>query len=589
MKFFSHFCALLLFCFSTYAGSAEIKLGILKTLGNESESDFLQTTQRYLKKRFDPNQLIVRTFDLPGLEKAIKSEEINFFISNPGFYASIQNKLDTSIIASIRYSNASQPDKSLGSAFLTLKKRDDLTQIDQLKGKVACVVAPNAYGGLYIASGELLKRRLNPENFFDHLVYTGYPMPKVLTYLEENHCDVGIVRTCLLEDFIEKRKIPPDRFRVIEPKEETSGFTCSRSTDLYPGWVIAATKITSNSLKKEVAKELLQMPDVNGNSWTVPENLNAVDNLYRDLKVGHYEYLRDWSWWEFVREYWGLLAVLVFFVLASVSYTRILETQVQRKTVMLRKALKDKEREHNEAERTKRNLVDLEKISVVGMLSSMIAHELRQPLAVIRNYCEGLRTVLEEKQNLSALEEEVFKVLDEQTQKASSIIEHMRLLVKGKEVQKQKIDVREFVSKVVQDFKRLGGDIQPKVKFDLDKNEIANVMMDPVQMEIVVLNLLNNSLEAIHQQNSLPEIQVIVKSKDDSVSICVINEGILQGIESMENIFKIKHSKKESGLGLGLAISARIMESHKGKLIIESKDGKVFAWIKIPKKQKNGV
>lgn len=56
--------------------------------------------------------------------------------------------------------------------------------------------------------------------------------------------------------------------------------------------------------------------------------------------------------------------------------------------------MKEKLAEHQAAVSANRHLHDMEKINLVGMLSSMIAHELRQPLTVIRNYSEALRDIL---------------------------------------------------------------------------------------------------------------------------------------------------------------------------------------------------
>lgn len=572
------FIPLLLFTSKLYAET--IHLGILNTSGNEAENVLYAETASVLKDKLKPRNVEVSTYDLPGLEKAIAAGKLDFFISNPGFYVSSRQKLDTTALASQSNQFFGRPDRALGSVFVVPKQSSHIYSLRDLRGKSVCAVAPNAYGGLYIALGELNRRGFDPDKFFSSIHYSGYPMPKVLEELKAGKCEAAIVRTCLLEELSASGQIKENEFRVIEPRPSLSKEHCIRSTELYPGWVFAATKNTSEALRKETTKILFSLPAVQGNEWSVPRNFADLDNLYKNLKVGHYEYLRNWDWKEFIRNYWSFILIVFVVMIAVFLHNLILKQQVERRTERLRQTMKEKLAEHQAAVNANRHLHDMEKINLVGMLSSMIAHELRQPLTVIRNYSEGLRDIVHSPDYDAKVLEEALKVVDEQSIRASSIIEHMRGLIKGKESKVQEVNLNSLVPSVIDTYKELGGKYE--IKFVTSAAAPITVQIDPTQFEIVLLNLLNNASEAITQQETKPVITVGVSCKNGEAAVSVTNEGFLEHRESFNNLFAVKNSTKANGLGFGLAIAARVIERWGGQLSLRQHNKEVIACILLP-------
>lgn len=572
------FIPLLLFTSKLYAET--IHLGILNTSGNEAENVLYAETASVLKDKLKPRNVEVSTYDLPGLEKAIAAGKLDFFISNPGFYVSSRQKLDTTALASQSNQFFGRPDRALGSVFVVPKQSSHIFSLRDLRGKSVCVVAPNAYGGLYIALGELNRRGFDPDKFFSSVHYSGYPMPKVLEELKAGRCEAAIVRTCLLEELSASGQIKENEFRVIEPRPSGSKEHCIRSTELYPGWVFAATKNTSEALRKETTKILFSLPAVQGNEWSVPRNFADLENLYKNLKVGHYEYLRNWDWKEFIRNYWSFILIVFVVMIAVFLHNLILKQQVERRTEWLRQTMKEKLAEHQAAVSANRHLHDMEKINLVGMLSSMIAHELRQPLTVIRNYAEGIKEIAHSPDYDTKVLEEALKVVDEQSIRASSIIEHMRGLIKGKESKVRDVDLNSFVPTVIDTYKELGGKYE--IKFVTSAAAPTTVQIDPTQFEIVLLNLLNNASEAVTQQETKPVINVGVSCKNGEAAVSVTNEGFLEHRESFNNLFAVKNSTKANGLGLGLAIAARVIERWGGQLSIHQHNKEVIACILLP-------
>ena len=151
------FIPLLLFSSQLYAET--IHLGILNTSGNEAENVLYAETASVLKNKLKPRNVEVSTYDLPGLEKAIATGKLDFFISNPGFYVSSRQKLDTTALASQSNQFFRRPDRALGSVFVVPQQNGNNFSLRDLKGKSVCAVAPGVLGvtGVETLHGASLK------------------------------------------------------------------------------------------------------------------------------------------------------------------------------------------------------------------------------------------------------------------------------------------------------------------------------------------------------------------------------------------------------------------------------------------------
>lgn len=174
---------------------------------------------------------------------------------------------------------------------------------------------------------------------------------------------------------------------------------------------------------------------------------------------------------------------------------------------------------------------------------------------------------------------EALNILDEQAVKASNIVEHLRRLIKGKEMQIREENLSQLIPSIISSFHEFGGKCQ--VEYSSKPASPIFAQVEPTQFEIVLLNLLNNASEAISQQHTeaIISLSVIV---EEEIKILVANSGLLKDQQSFENLFAIKNSSKATGLGLGLAISARIVERWSGRLSINQHNNKVIACITLP-------
>ena len=128
---------------------------------------------------------------------------------------------------------------------------------------------------------------------------------------EHGEVDAGIVRACLPEQLARQGELRLAEFRVLSHRQE-EGLPCALSTPLYPNWPIAVTRHTDTALAKEVAHALLSMPaGSEGPTWTVPADYQPVHDLYRELRIGPYAYLRDITPEGLLRRFWPWLVIVM--------------------------------------------------------------------------------------------------------------------------------------------------------------------------------------------------------------------------------------------------------------------------------------
>ena len=220
-------------------------------------------------------------------------------------------------------------------------------------------------------------------------------------------------------------------------------------------------------------------------------------------------------------------------------------------------------------------LVHVARLSTMGEMSTGIAHELNQPLSAIANFANGCARRLRlgigsEEELLSALSQ-----ISAQANRAAEIIKRLRALVTRQHLVRHEVDVNHLVVEVC----RL-------LAHDLRKQEIAvekalysgslTVRADTVQIEQALINLLRNALDAMKDLAALERRLKVTTGIADNGMVFISVEDSGAGIKpsDMEHLFDAFYTTKETGMGMGLAITQTIIEDHHGKIHAESWPGK---------------
>lgn len=214
-------------------------------------------------------------------------------------------------------------------------------------------------------------------------------------------------------------------------------------------------------------------------------------------------------------------------------------------------------------------LVQAAKLTTVGELTGEIAHEINSPLAIINLAAyQALKNLESEKTNLKLITQKL-KLVESTVQRISLIISGLKNFVRSSE----KTPMIETVSvqKVIEDTLILIEDKYKKANITLtvDTRNDCEIKCVPTLLSQVILNLLNNSFDAI-QGYVKPWVKIMIQPGDEIIKITVMDSGagIPPEVQAMimEPFFT---TKEQDGTGLGLSISQDIIESINGKLYYE--------------------
>jgi PAS domain S-box-containing protein len=211
------------------------------------------------------------------------------------------------------------------------------------------------------------------------------------------------------------------------------------------------------------------------------------------------------------------------------------------------------------------------RLSTIGGLVSEIAHEINQPLHAISNYSQAGINVLEKMpQHLRSNLFPWLTQISEQTNRAAEIIRRATHFTRKAPVRWSTVSINELVRdclKVIGYALRIH---QVELHCDLSE-DLPTVVADAIQIQQVVINLVRNGIEAMEE--TPPEnrqITVATSYFDETVQVAVSDTGSGLPEENSVMLFEPFFTTKPDGLGLGLAVSQSIIQSHGGRLWMES-------------------
>jgi two-component system sensor kinase FixL len=220
-------------------------------------------------------------------------------------------------------------------------------------------------------------------------------------------------------------------------------------------------------------------------------------------------------------------------------------------------------------------LVHVSRLTAMGEMASTLAHELNQPLSAIANLLTGSRRLID--RGREADQTKVRDAIDRaatQALRAGEVIHRMRDFVRRGASERGP----ESLSKLIEEASALAligeKDRQVDVRLALDSAADA-VFADRVQVQQVLLNLIRNGIDAMHDGETRRRALVITTEVTDEgwsrVSVADTGPGIAP--EVLERLFQPFMTTKPQGMGVGLSISRSIIEAHGGRIWAEANPG----------------
>ncbi|WP_305025913.1 ATP-binding protein [Paenibacillus lacisoli] len=208
-----------------------------------------------------------------------------------------------------------------------------------------------------------------------------------------------------------------------------------------------------------------------------------------------------------------------------------------------------------------------EKLTTVGQLAAGVAHEIRNPLTTLRGF-------LQFQQETQKLNPQHIDLMLSELDRINLIVSEFLILAKPQAVRFQDKDLRFILGDVVSllDSQAHLYDVQFDLK--LGQQE-AMVHCEENQLKQVFINVLKNSMEAMPKGGHIRMILSLhAKDQQAMAELVIEDEGIGIPADMMAKLGEPFLTNKESGTGLGLMVSQRIIQSHGGTLEIESEEGK---------------
>lgn len=216
-----------------------------------------------------------------------------------------------------------------------------------------------------------------------------------------------------------------------------------------------------------------------------------------------------------------------------------------------------------EKKKQKEMLHRQEKLSALGQLAAGVAHEIRNPLTSMKGYTEFL--LMDEKEESRR---EHFDIILDEIERVNDIVEEFMLLAKPKSDLLAVKNVNSIISNTLSLFIYELKKKKVDLSFETNVAELL-VLCDEQRLKQIFINFVKNSVEAMPSGGKLI---ITIEKQDGYAKIIVADTGIGIPKDKLSMIGDPFFTTKENGTGLGLMISFEIIQSHNGKLEIESKE-----------------
>lgn len=533
--------------------------------------------------------LVLKHLDRLTIEDLLQDGLIDFLISGPDFYANLSFEDRVKPMSMLWRPQASSPGHSMASTIVVRHDNDKLYTLNDIAhtGVKIKGVAKTSFAGFLAAQDPFAKMDYPFQLLFDSATFASSKSPlEVLNDVKYGYTDVGIVPACQIEYYMSKNLAHLSDFRVINP-QPVDELACQHSTQTFSSIVLSYQKDTNANMVLSMNNIVVGMRLKDGVTWSLPDNPRSLyDMLYR-LKLGPYSDITYSTLNRIFQENRMVFIMGIFLLVAGLFYNLVISVEVASRTRALQKTLTEKEALAKQQEQTNEYIARLERTGIVGQMSSMIAHELKQPLGTISNYTRGLLRRIERHQ---ADEETIVKILKEieyHNDRAADIVDHVRSYVKSHDVKREDHNLRDIVNMSVETFKKSG---RSQVPVRIEGEREAWVEVDDWEVELALINLLKNSADAfaeVHPARYVEGeclIRVRIEDHDDTWWIRVIDNAKLVTKEFTNEFFTHLETTKAHGLGLGLSIVSSLAEHHAGRVWAEPNVGRgVIVTIEFPK------
>ena len=206
-----------------------------------------------------------------------------------------------------------------------------------------------------------------------------------------------------------------------------------------------------------------------------------------------------------------------------------------------------------------------ERLAAMGQMAASVAHEIRNPLGIIKNTAEVLRNVYRKPGD----DDELFSFIPSEVERLNRLLNDFLTFARNPELKLKEHDLASTIESALRAFENeaAGRDIAINFK---SENRPLQVPHSEDALRQVMLNLISNAMDAMKGKGAI-EVRARLKQKWHAKAVEVTVEDNGRGIEGKpENIFDPSFTTKTKGSGLGLAVTQQIIQRHRGEITAEN-------------------
>jgi signal transduction histidine kinase len=262
------------------------------------------------------------------------------------------------------------------------------------------------------------------------------------------------------------------------------------------------------------------------------------------------------------------IRVLFFYIAAILVNRFVMENrrQVERLEVLSGK-LEETNRQLRRAEAEARRS---ERLAALGQLSAGLAHEIRNPLAVIKGSAEMLNQKVAGSQPLIA---ELAGYISSEVNRLNALVVRFLDFARPSKLELQPENIVEIVDRALESASASFPNANVKIEKQYAQ-DLPEIPVDSQLCEQVFVNLITNAFQAMREQGTTPQtmrLSIVPDSSKGEAGVSVTVEDSGPGVppELREQIFNPFFTSKKDGVGLGLSIVAKIVDDHRGEIRLE--------------------
>jgi len=551
-----------------------ILIGVLANRGHEICLQEWSPTAEYLSSTLYPLKFQIVPLGFDKIFTAVKEKKVSFIAANPSYYAYLEyNNLATRIVT-LQLPGKDAPQPLFGGVIFTLKNRDDINSINDIKGKKIAAVNEQSLGGWHAALKEILEEGIIPERHFKEIIFSG-THDAVAKAVISGQVDAGTVRSSQLERMAVEGILDISDIKVINDQSGNyPGYPYLISTKLYPEWPLAALPENRNELNKKVAVALLNMDytdpaalALNGAGWAIAQDYGSVHELLKALKMSPYDQVVKITPMQVLRQYWQWIAIFVLILVLSWIF-QWHRSRLNKQISQIANDLKIAKEKAETASKAKSEFL------------ANMSHEIRTPM----NAIIGFSNLAMKADNPSKIQNYIYKIQSSAKSLLgiiNDILDFSKLEADQLKMESIEFNLEEVISDSLDIISQKASEKDIEIMTQINEDIPYTLIGDPLRLGQILINLTTNAVKFTHKGHVLVKAELVNKNIDNCrIKIIVEDTGIGMTDEQRQKMFLAfsqadnSITRKYGGTGLGLSITKRLVEMMSGEILVKSTLGK---------------